>query len=233
METKKQNLHAHHRQRVRDAIRARGLDGLADHQVLEFLLFYSIPRRDTNELAHRLVDRFGSLERVLDAPLERLTEVEGVGESTALLLTSISALNRRLSDSAGKKKIRLETPEEIYEFLRLKYRGLRKEVAYMLCLDSAGRLLNCCKLAEGTPTAVPFDKRLVLEIAMRNDASHVVIAHNHPSGPAAPSQEDLAATKQCADMLRGAGIRLADHVIVSEDEFISLVSVKKFRAMFL
>lgn len=233
METKGKNPHAHHRQRVRDQVRANGFDGMADHNVLEFLLFYAIPRRDTNELAHLLIDRFGSLAQVLDAPVERLTEVDGIGESAALLLTSVSELNRRLTQNTVKGKPRLETPEEIHAFLQMKYRSVRREVAYLLCLDESGRLLNCCKLGEGNADAVLVDKRTVLETALRNDARVVVMAHNHPNGIAAPSREDLTLTEECARMLRTVGIRLADHVIVAGEDFVSLASIRKFRPIFL
>ena len=232
MEAKKPNPHAEHRQRMRNLVRTQGFDGMADHNVLEFLLFYAIPRKDTNELAHRLIAQLGSLSQVLEAPVERLTEVEGVGESTALLLHTVFALHGRLSRSDSKEKILLETPEDIIRFLRERFRGARKETAFLLCMDATGRLRNCCKLGEGSTEAVIIDKRAVMEAALRCDASVTVLAHNHPNGVAAPSREDLTLTEDCARMLHAVGIRLADHIIEGGGEYLSLASVKKFQPIF-
>ena len=233
MEAKQTNPHTEHRQRMRSLVRAQGFDGMADHNLLEFLLFYAIPRKDTNELAHRLIARFGSLAQVLEAPPERLTEVEGVGESTALLLGAIFALHGRLVRSDGGKKVRLETPEEMIRFLRGQFQGVQKETAFLLCLDATGKLRNCCKLGEGSANAVIVDKRAVMEAALRCNASVAVLAHNHPNGIAAPSREDLLLTEECVKLLRAVDIRLADHIIEGGGEFLSLASIKKFQPIFL
>ncbi|MBR4728267.1 MAG: DNA repair protein RadC [Clostridia bacterium] len=234
MEAKKTNPHADHRQRMRSLVRARGFDGMAEHNVLEFLLFYAIPRKDTNELAHRLIEQFGSLSKVLEASPERLMRVEGVGESTALLLSAVFALHCRLSrGDDDREKVYLETAEDMIRFLRARFQGVRKETAFLLCLDAGGKLISCRKLGEGSAESVIVDKRAVMETALHCNASLVVLAHNHPNGMAAPSREDLILTEACASMLRTVGIRMADHIIEGGGEYLSLASVSKFHRFFL
>ena len=226
------NAHKDHRSRVRDTYRKNGIENIPDHNLLEFILFYSIPRKDTNEIAHKLIDTFGSLNGVFDAQYERLLEVEGVGESTALLLTSIPDICKRYVDGAYSKKINLAEPEKAMEYVKTRFYGFKKEVFFVLCLDSAGNLINTCKMGEGTSDSVAVDKRAVLETVLRNNADTVIIAHNHPGGVAAPSREDLILTNDLSAVLRNVGIRLADHIIAGADDIISLASVPKFSPYF-
>ncbi|MBQ2847458.1 MAG: DNA repair protein RadC [Clostridia bacterium] len=233
-DTKINNPHQHHRARVRETFKKAGVDGMPDHNLLELLLFYSIPRKDTNELAHRLIETFGSLNGVFDASYEQLIEVEGMGESSALLLSLVPGICRRyIEGMTDKKKINLSTPEAAKEYIVKKYYGCKNEVFYMLCLDSAGNLINCCKLSEGSSGTVVVDKRIMLEAAMRNKADKVVFAHNHPNGVAAPSKDDLELTYEFSSILSNIGIRATDHLIVSGDDVLSLVSVEKFKTLFL
>lgn len=233
MNEKKINPHQNHRLRVRETFRKVGVEGMPDHNLLELLLFYSIPRKDTNEIAHRLIDTFGSLKRVFDAPYERLLEVEGVGESSALLISMIPAICRRYIEAGEAKKINLSEPEDVSKYIISKYYGYSNEVFYMLCLDALGNLINCCKVGEGTPDSVLIDKRAVLETAFRNNADTVIFAHNHPGGVAAPSKEDIVLTDEFNALFRGVGIRLADHFIIGGDDILSLASVPKFRTLFI
>ncbi|MDO4495569.1 MAG: DNA repair protein RadC [Clostridiaceae bacterium] len=227
------NIHQNHRARIRETFRKAGVEGMPDHSLLELLLFYSIPRKDTNELAHRLIETFGSLRGVFDAPYERLLEVEGMGESSALLISMIPGICRRYAESSQARRINLSEPEAAAEYAVKKYLGCRKEVFYMLCLDALGNLLNCCKLSEGTPGSVLVDKRAMLETAFRNNADKVIFMHNHPNGIAAPSKEDLTVTSELAGLLAGVGIRLADHIIVAGNETVSLAQIPKFKTLFI
>ncbi len=227
------NPHQNHRARIRETFRKAGIEGMPDHNLLELLLFYSIPRKDTNEIAHRLINIFGSLNRVFDASYEQLLEVEGIGESSALLISSIPGICRRYAEGKKSGKINLSEPEEAAKYVAAKYYGYKSEVFYMLCLDAVGNLINCCKLGEGTPGSVLIDKRAVLETAFRNNADKVIFAHNHPNGIAAPSKDDLAMTSELSSILAGVGIRLADHIIVAGDDLLSLASVEKFSTLFI
>lgn len=225
--------HKNHRARLRRTFRKIGIENMPDHNVLEMLLFYSIPRVDTNELAHRLIERFGSLRRVFDAGYDQLLEVDGMGESSALLISSISGLTRRYIESGIASKIVLTDRDEVEEYIVKKFYGCSEENFYMLCLDHSGRLLNCVKLGEGSANSIGVDKRKVVEIALINKADVVIFVHNHPNGIAAPSKEDLIFTDEMSGTLSGIGIRLADHFIVAADEAISLASIEKFKPLFI
>lgn len=226
------NPHKNHRARLRETFIKAGVDDMPDHNLLELLLFYSIPRKNTNELAHRLISTFGSLSRVFDAPFEELLKVDGIGESSALLISSIPAICRRYEEKASGK-INLSEPEDAVEYAVRKFYGSKVEEFYMLCLDGSGNLTNCCKIGDGTVSSVAVDKRRVLEAAFRNNADRVIFAHNHPYGVAAPSKEDINLTGEMCALLKNVGVRLADHIIVAGGDSISLASVEKFRGLFI
>ena len=228
------NPHENHRARLRETFRKAGVEGMPDHNLLELLLFYSIPRKDTNELAHTLLSTFGSLNGVFDASYEQLMEVEGIGESSALLLSMVPSICRKYVEGTVSGKINLSEPESACNYVVKKYYGNNKlEIFYMLCLDTAGNLINCCKLSEGNSGTVVVDKRIMLETALRNRADKVIFAHNHPNGVAAPSREDLVLTSDFGSLLNSAGIRLADHIIVAGGDYISLASLSKYKPLFI
>ena len=229
----KNNPHENHRARVRETFRKAGVEGMPDHNLLELILFYSIPRKDTNEIAHRLIETFGSLNAVFNAPYERLMDVEGIGESSALLISMIPGICRRYIEGNEAKKTTLYDTEDVKKYIASKFYGCKTEVFYMLCLDAVGNLINCCKLGEGTTGSVTLDKRTVLETAFRNNADTVIFAHNHPNGIAAPSREDIRTTDEFNTLFRGVGIKLADHLIVGSDDILSLASVPKMKSLFI
>ncbi len=206
---------------------------MPDHNLLELLLFYSIPRKDTNELAHKLIATFGSLNRVFDATYEQLLEIDGMGESSALLVSMIPAVCRRYIEGSQTGKVCLSEPEAAIEYVKKKFYGNNKiESFYVLCLDSTGNLLNCCKVGEGSAGTVSVDKRTVLEIVLRNSADKVIFAHNHPNGIAAPSRDDIKLTNDFSLLFSNMGVRLADHIIVAGDDAMSMFSIEKFVPFF-
>ncbi len=227
------NPHKNHRSRLRETFRSAGVDAMPDHNILELLLFYSIPRKDTNELAHKLIAEFGSLSRVFDATYEQLLDVDGMGESSALLISMIPGLCRRYIGDKTKGKINLSDPKDAQEFLKDKFYGCKTEIFYLLCLDASGNLINCCKMGEGTSGTVIVDKKSIMQTAFRNDADKVILAHNHPNGVAAPSREDLELTSEFSSLLLSVGIRVVDHIIVAGNETLSLASVQKFKILFM
>lgn len=225
-------IHEQHRQRVRARFQKEGLDGFAEHEVLELLLFYAIPRADTNETAHLLLETFGSLERVLDASPEDLMRVKGVGTNAAGLLAMIPPLARRYCQSSDTK-IKLTGRDALHEYARSKYIGVKNEIVYLLCLDQKNNLNNCCRLADGSLSSARVDSRYILELVLRNKTACVVLMHNHPNGIAAPSREDVASTKQLLSLLDAVHVRLADHLIVADGEIFSMAVTKKFESLFL
>ena len=200
-----------------------GLEQFADHEALELLLYYAIPRRDTNPIAHALIDRYGSLSAVLAAPVEDLQKVEGIGESAAILLKLVPRLcaKARLAD-ADRQELILNTASRAGAYLLERFYGEQNEVIYQLCLDRKGKLLACKKLGEGSIASAALDVRKLVENAILHSASSVVLAHNHPSGIASPSHEDYAATDRARNALETIGVALADHIIVADGDFVSL-----------
>ena len=215
-------VHDGHRARKREQFRSHGLDSFADHEVLELLLFYAIPRRDTNPIAHDLINRFGSLEQVLAAPVEELEKVPGMGENAATLLKLIPQITRRARASSVAREKVLDTTERIGAFFVEQFVAETHEIMYQLCLDAKGRLLHCHKVSEGDAGSVNLNMRKIVENALRSNAVLVALAHNHPSGVAFPSQEDKIATKLAQEALETIGVRLVDHIIVADDDYISL-----------
>ena len=216
------NPHEGHRERKKHQLRHFGLEPFADHEVLEVLLFYAIPRRDTNPIAHELLRRFGSLEAVLNATVEELTKVPGVGESAALLLRLIPQVQRRAAAGPRGRAVILNTPEKVGDFLQKQYIGQVHEVVYQLCLDQKGKLLTCCRLAEGSGSSADFNLRSILMNALQCGATRVAIAHNHPSGVALPSHQDVIATEKVRRALDAVGIALIDHIVVADGDYVSM-----------
>ena len=197
-----------------------GLSGFADHEALELLLFYAIPRRDTNPLAHRLLERYGSLEGVFTAPAEDLEKVEGMGGSAALLLRLVPLLAEKSRERTDGPVI-LNSTERAGEYLLRRFDGKKNELVYELCLDRKGKLLACKRLGEGGVSYADLDIRKLVENALLTSASAVILAHNHPSGVALPSPEDYATTDRAKQALDTVGIPLTDHIIVADQDFVS------------
>ncbi len=216
------NLHKGHRARLKEEFIARGLAGMPDHRALELLLFFAIPQGDVNPLAHRLIDTFGSLSGVFNATPEQLLAVKGVGEHAACLIKLIPALGGRYQADRSQLGNILDTTERLGEYLAPEFFGQRNEVTVILCLDAKSKVLLCQQLDEGSADATPLSLRKVMEAALACNASQVVLAHNHISNIATPSQEDILATKTVFDALQQVDIFLRDHLIFAYDDFVSL-----------
>lgn len=215
------SVHDGHRSRKKEQFREHGLTAFADHEVLELLLYYAIPRQDTNPVAHRLLEHFGSLDAVFAARCEELAAVEGMGENAATLVTLIFPLFRRIRLSAAREIV-LNSSEQIGSYFFDLFAGEREEKLYQACLDAKGRLLLCRLVSSGNTDTVQVNVRRVVENAIKCGASSVLLAHNHPSGVALPSPEDNATTLSVYDALRAVGIELTDHIIVADNDFVSL-----------
>lgn len=216
-------IHDGHRQRLKDRFRKDGLDGFSDVQTLELLLFYCIPRRDTNPIAHALLERFGSLHQVLEAPLHELEKVEGIGEQASTLISLTRQLARSYGVSRSASQNILNTTSKCGEFLKPYFLGKREETVYLLCLDAKCKALGCTEVGRGSVNSASLSIRRIVENALAVNATSVVLAHNHPSGLAIPSAEDVVTTRRVAMALQAVGIYLADHIVVAEDDFVSLM----------
>lgn len=219
----KDNPHAGHRERIRQKVihDINYLDHLYDYELLEYLLFYALPRRDTNALAHRLIDTFGNFSAVLDAPLEEISAVEGMGERSALLLKMIPALSRRYCSVLEQETI-LDTTEKAGKFFLPRYIGRVNETVMLVCIDSKCRILNCQILFEGSINSAQVSIRKIVAIALKFNASGVFLAHNHPGGIALPSAKDIETTRKIQQALAMVDVFLKDHLILAENDFVSL-----------
>ena len=215
-------IHDGHREKMRRRYLETGMEGFADHEALELLLYYAIPRRDTNPIAHALMERYGSLSAVLNAPVEDLQKVEGIGESAAILLTLVPRISRqaRLADAAQETVI--SSTERAGAYLLERFSGETRELVYLMCLDRKGKLLACKRLADGDVASADLNIRKVVETALLSSASAAILAHNHPSGVALPSPADKAATWQVQEALRTIGVELLDHIIVADRDFVTM-----------
>lgn len=215
------SVHDGHRDRLRRRFLEHGLDNFNELNALELLLFYAIPRRDTNPIAHALLDRFGSLQGVFQASIQELCDVEGVGENAAALLTLAPQIVRR-SLTAQADKIRyIRSTEDAGEYLMPRFFNERDEVLLLVCLDSQRKIISCLEMGRGVVNSVDTSIRKIAEAALKAKASSVILSHNHPDGVALPSAEDDAVTRAAAKALQVLGISLADHIIVSGDDYIS------------
>jgi len=215
-------MHAGHRKRLRMRFLKEGLDGFEDHQVLELLLFQTIPRLDTNPLAHRLMQRFGSLSAVLEADPKDLASVEGIGENAAIFLSMIPHITRRyLHDRVNHSRKPLNNSESAAEYLVPLMAGRSEEVFYVICLDSQLRVLYPALISEGTVKDALVHPRHVAEAAVRHKAASVILAHNHPAGSAKPSTHDHKLTRNLVQALGGINVQVVDHIIVAGEQIYS------------
>lgn len=214
--------HDGHRSRMKRRFLRFGLSNFDDHNVLELLLFYAQPRKDTNPIAHRLLDTFGSLDAVFEASPEALMNVEGVGESAAVLIHLVPEAARRYRIAKESPGTILRSTGEIGRFLIPHFMNTRGEAVYLVCLDPKRRVIDCSLLASGGPTSVPISVRQIAETALLHNAAAVILAHNHPNGLALPSAEDRAATNQVRTALHALNIDLIDHIIVAGEDFVSM-----------
>jgi DNA repair protein RadC len=216
------SIHNGHRQRMRNEFLANGLEGVPDHRALELLLCYAIPMEDVNPLAHTLIQQFGSLAGVFDATHEQLTAIQGIGEYTAVLIKLIPALCARYRQSRSRVDQLINDSRDICELFAPHFFGARNEMVYLACLDAKRKVLGVRKLGEGIVNAAEITGRKVVEAALALNSSVVILAHNHTSGIAAPSLEDVATTRYLYELLCKVGVELYDHVVIVEDDMVSL-----------
>lgn len=214
--------HDGHRERVRRRYLRAGLDAFDDTQVLEMLLFFTTPRRDTAPIASRLIEHFGGLASVLEASPEELQQVDGIGENSAVLLTLFRAVAKRHMHERIDPSGIMDTFDKCGYYLLPYFFGERDEVVYLLCLDGKLKVRNCQMMFRGSVNNVQVSARRLTETAIACGASYVVLAHNHTNGIALPSQDDEIATRHIRDALNGVGIQLIDHIIVANDDFVSM-----------
>lgn len=219
----KDNVHKSHRTRLKNRFLKSSLDSFDDHNVLELLLFYAIPQRDTNPLAHRLMERYKSISAVFDAPIEDLMQVEGIGEHTAVLIKLIPSLGRRYCESRFSVKGKLPDYESVGAYFVSHFLGRDTESVYALFYSSTLELVEEAQISSGGLTSASFSVREIASRAILNKASYVIMAHNHPGGVPIASVADLDATAEVRSFLTKMEVMLLDHFIVAEGQYFSLM----------
>ena len=221
------NEHAGHRARLRESFIESGIEGMADHQVLELLLTYALPRVDVNPLSHRLLDRFGSLTEVLSAPPDQLKQVQGVGESAAVFLSLLGQVDRRMllqRFSGQNKRPTLGTPSALGGYMLALSLHDRYETLRLACLNKRYELIYEGVVSSGSLTEVLADPRPILETALVHKACFIALSHNHPSGDLTPSREDEAAARRIEAAAEAVGIGVLDQFILGRSALYSLRS---------
>jgi DNA repair protein RadC len=219
-----------HRQRLRDRFNGSGLGAFEDHEVLELLLMYAVPRKDVKPIARALLDRFGSLSNVLDAPTAELTKVDGVGDTGATLLHLMPGLTRRYLRDRWGRKPQLNTREDLARFAVDELATANNEVFLLVLLTHENHVLRALPLHEGSIASAPVYPRLVVEAALRHHAAKVVFAHNHPGGVAEPSPDDVAITQTLVAVFDALAIPVVDHLVVAGPRTFSMAEAGLLRA---
>lgn len=229
----KTNVHKGHRAKVRERYYVSGFEGMAPHNVLEMLLFFGIPYKDTNPIAHDLIDRFGSLSAVFEAKHADLMQIKGMTENAACLITMFLPLYKKYHQDLIKRFQRFSDVKETVEFLRnLFIDNCNVEQIYVLCFDAKKHLLTYRKISEGDISSSSLDFRKLASLVLETNSASVILAHNHPHGIAVPSYMDVQATKTVIRFLASLSVKVDDHIVITDDDFFSMVNSVKYVNIF-
>ncbi len=228
---KNNNIHSGHRARIKTKFLANGFENMLDYEILELLLFYSIPYKDTNVIAHNLINTFGSISSVLDASVENLTNIDGITQNSAVLIKMIPQLASAYNIDKHDKSRTFCVQEACSMFLD-KYIGVINETVYLALINSYGRLIYMDKVAEGNLNKSYIYMRKLVLTALQHNAQYAILAHNHPSGVAMPSSSDVETTQKIKKILSELNVTLVDHIIIGNGEAVSLKSSDMFKSIF-
>ncbi len=218
--------HAGHRQRLRDKLLQDGFENRSEDIILEYMLFYAIPRADTHDLANRLLTECGTLKGVLSAPTKVLKDIDGMGDSSAAFIKSLNEFVHYYNNIRTNGKVYL-TPALTETYFSELFKTHRRECLYMVCIDARRAVISKDLISEGAFDSSELDIGRIVRIAVRNDAAGVVLAHNHPGGSLEPSGADIIATQMAKNALRLVGVALEEHVIVTDEGARGFISVVK------
>ncbi|MBQ7989686.1 MAG: hypothetical protein IJ251_01405 [Oscillospiraceae bacterium] len=210
-----------HRQRVKERFLATGLEGFAPHEMIELLLFYAIPMRDTKKTAHELLDRFGSLSGVLSAEVSELTKIPYVTESAAVLLKLIPPLITAYYADESKGTSYSDTTS-LAAMFRPYFVGANTNKFLLACFDHKLHLISIAEISRGTSAYTSIEMRKILSEVLNSGCAMAALAHNHPGGSASPSKEDVAVTRRINELLSAVDVKLMDHIIVGGSRTYSM-----------
>src|SRR3989338_1186386 len=220
--TKEKVKGAGHRGRLRKRFLQSGLSGFLDYEIIELLLTLGTPRRDCKPIAKEVIKKFGNLKDALDASSDQLQKIKGIGPNNIFGLKLFQAVAERYAKEEMIRKIKFTSPESIATYLQKIIGKDKKEQFVLLSLDSRLQLIKISYVSMGSVNSTVVHPREVFKEAIDNLAANIIIAHNHPSGDAEPSPEDVALTRRLVDSANILGIKILDHIIVTRDSFVSL-----------
>lgn len=224
--------HTGHRQRMKERLLCGGLDSFSDHEIVELLLFYALPYRNTNDLAHTLVARYGSWTRVLEANYTDLLTVPGITPHVATLLTLAGQAAQRYHRDVTGVVHQLYDTEMLAQHIIPWFLGEREESVVLVSLDNKRKHLNTTRIFRGSVNSAQFNVRLAVQQALRDNATQVALAHNHPNGYAFPSTADINTTRYVSQILAPLDIRLVDHIVVAEGDGLCMSLLNETRHLF-
>ncbi len=214
MSDKKPNPNAGHRERMRQRFLANGFNGFQPHEIIELMLFYTIPRQDTNKIAHELINTFHTISGVLDADIQDLCKIKGISHNSALYLKMLPAFFREYEISKRSGEISFADYDEAIKYIKSLYISETHEKVYVICLDAQAKIVSTTEISSGTFTATAFNNRSIAEAALKSGCDRIVLIHNHPDGNPVPSDKDVYCTTSLAKFLKSLGVTLEDHCIV-------------------
>ncbi len=218
-----ENFHKNHRERMRQRYMQEGPDGFATHELLEMLLYYSIPRSDTNDVAHRLLEENRGLIGIMSADINALGLTEGVGEKSAMLLGLMGALLRRAAIEQRPETKRFDTCQKVREFVEPYYVGVGVERVYVMALDNGMRMIDFYVACDGTVNEAYPIASAIAQRAMYKRASAVIVAHNHPDGFAIATAQDRDFSSKLEATLKLVGVVMLEHLLFGDGCCIPLV----------
>lgn len=221
-----------HRERVKQSYLDNSFESMPDHNVLELLLFYAIPRKDVKPIAYELINRFGSLENVFNANIEELKHTDGVGENTAILISLVKNIYDRVLKNHNTNVKRINDNKSAKEYVTNLLKEKHDENVVAISLDNNLKIIHVNYIAHGTVNCAVFNPKKVVECAIRDNAPIILLAHNHPNGGANPSKDDVEITSSVTNILRQLNISLVDHIIVGSDETKSMRNMAKYVNLF-
>jgi len=223
--SKQDNVHIEHRKRLRAKVEKSGINSLAEHEVLEYLLTYAIPRKDTNPTAHNLITKFGNFSNVLDADINDLKKVKGIGENSALFIQSLSQVIDYYKENKRNSKVyKLDSTFRCVQYFRANFEIENKEKFYVCCLTKSYNVFKVLTFVGEDALKVSCDAREIAQTISRSDTNYIFIAHTHPNGKVLPSEEDLIATKRIKELCNTIGIKIIDHIIFNDVDYFSFRS---------
>lgn len=229
-----ENIHSGHRDRLRQEFLSHSETSasMPEHKLLEMLLFYGIPQKDTNPIAHSLIDRFGSLAGVLEANADELAKVKGMTKNAACLIKLMLPVARAYINGKYSDDACLRSLDDVGRYILTKYFAVSVEQCSLLCLNRTGKILSYDVIAEGDIDSVGVSIRTIIERIIQTGATSVVLAHNHPGGVALPSSQDAAVTEAISKALKTISVNFCDHIIIAGEDYISMAQSAGYKELF-